>query len=299
MKLTTVILVSAVTVLTIAPSVILAQQALKTDSSGNPTTPLNLGGGNVTGTLAAARLPAGIGAPAVQMISQAQGSVVLATGVTVVVLTVPLTGTLNLSLPASQTYPAGRALIVVDPAGYSSANKPVNVIPAGGDLLNGVTSSAGAIPLLAGTGANILYPDGVNRWSTGQSYLRAPTAAGLTLAGSAANGNNAVFSILNGTGTPLFSVLGDGSVGASTLNVDTVFSSDAGSIYTDGESTLEAGTFLADSNIVTYVCDFHPVNPANVAAPSSGGRLCVGTDGKLHVRTADNVDHVVSWTVAP
>ena len=184
MKLRTFIRINATLGLMFAPGLVPAQQALKTDTAGNPTTTLNLGGDHVTGTLAAARLPAGIGAPVVQTVAQTQGEVVLAAGAGVAVLTTLLTGPLNLRLPAAGSYAAGRVLVVVDPGGYSGPDRPVSVQPSGADLLNGVGGGADPTPVLTGIGAASLYPDGARGWSAGQSYLRAPTGAGVGGRGS-------------------------------------------------------------------------------------------------------------------
>ena len=297
MKFTPLLLATTALSLTVAPGVAVAQQALKTDPAGNPTTALNLGGGNVTGTLAAARLPAGVGAPVVQVISQTQGNVVLAAGTNVAVLSAPLTGTLNLRLPASGTYPAGGTLVIVDPAGYSGATCPVRMLPTGSDRLNGLAANAGPTPVLIGAGTGVCFPDGAGRWSTGQSYLRAPSSAGLILTGPAANGSGSVLSVRAGDGAELLSALGDGSVNAGTLSVSNVLTSDAGSIYTDGEGTLAASAILAQGSVSAGWFDFQPTGSADLAALVTGARLYLGTDGRLHVRTPDNADHVLAWTI--
>ena len=299
MKFTPFLLGTTALGLTLAPGIAVAQQSLKTDPAGNPTTALNLGGVNVTGILAAARLPAGVSTPVVQIISQTQGNVALAAGTNVAVLSAPLTGVLNLRLPASNAATAGRALIVVDPANYSSANQPVTVLPTGSDLCNGQAAGASATPVLTGTGAEVFYPDGAGRWSTGQSYLRAPSSAGLTLASPATDGNGMVLSVRNGTDAEFFAVVGDGSVNAYNFNANNVFTSDADSIYTDGEGTFAANLILANGSVSSYFYDFGAIDPGTISAPANGARLYVGADGKLHVRTPDNADHVLSWTPAP
>ena len=285
--------------LTLSTGALRAQQALKTDTAGNPTTAFNLGGGNVTGTLATARLPAGIGAPVVQIITQTQGSLSITPGTTIALLKAPLTGTLNLTLPAANAYPTGRVLVVVDPAGYSNQNRPVNVSPAGSDLLNNSPANAGATETLAGTGASVFYPDGVSRWNTGQSYLRAPSTTGLTLTGPATSSTSTVLSVRNAANSELFTALGDGNVNISYLNALNLFTSDASAIYTDGEGTLTVNGLVATEGVSSGSHDLTPTDPASAGLPDSGIRLYAGTDGKLHARTGDGVDYTLSWTTNP
>ena len=300
MKPKTLITITTAVVLALAPGPAFAQQALKTDTAGNPVTPLNLGGGNVTGTLAAARLPAGIGAPVVQTIPQTQGSVALAAGVNVAVLTAPLTGALTLRLPAAGSYPAGRVLVVVDPGGYSGADHAVSVAPGGGDLLNGNGNGGGvgALPVLAGTGAASLYPDGATRWSTGQSYLRAPSTAGLTLAGPAFDASGTALSALDGNGQEIFAVRGDGTAAAAYLDAVVALSSDTALIYSDGNGGWNAQTLTANSAVATFY-DVAPLDSQPVSNSDTAARLYYGDDGALHVRTPDRVDHTLTWTTTP
>lgn len=296
MKLRTLISINATLGLMFAPGFAPAQQALKTDTAGNPTTALNLGGGNVTGTLAAARLPAGISAPVVQTIAQTQGEVVLDAGASVAVLTVALTGALNLRLPAASSYPAGNCLVVVDPGGYSDAGRPVSVLPSGTDLLNGNGGDADPTPLLTGTGAASLYPDSTRGWSAGQSYLRAPSAAGLAVAGPAVTSDGNILSAYDGAGRQLFFVRGDGTSGGLYFDAATALSSDAELIYSDGNGGLTADRLIANATASTFL-DLPCINPGTVAPVNQSARLYYSTtDGALHVRTFDRVDHVLAWT---
>ena len=281
-----------------APGLIHAQQALKTDLAGNPVTLLNLGGGNVTGTLPAARLPAGIGAPGVQTITQAQGEVALASGTNVAVLAAPLTGPLNLRLPAASSYPAGRVLVVVDPGGYSSTDQPVSVLPSGTDSCNGSGSGAGPTPVLTGTGAASLYPDGPSGWSAGQSYLRAPSTAGLALAGPAVTSDGNILSVDDGAGRQLFYVRGDGTSGGLYFDAATALSSDGELIYSDGNGGLNTDTLTASTTTSTFL-DLPFADPTAAITVDNSARLYYGTDGALHVRTSDHVDHILTWTTAP
>ena len=285
--------------LALVPDPASAQQALKTDTAGNPTTTLNLGGANVTGTLAAARLPAGVGAPVVQTVAQTQGEVVLAAGASVAVLTTLLTGPLNLRLPAAGAYAAGRVLVVVDPGGYSGPDRPVNVLPSGADLLNGNGSSADPIPVLTGFGTASLYPDGARGWSAGQSYLRAPAEAGLTVTGPAVTSDGNVFSVYDGAGRQLFFVRGDGLTGGLYFDATTALSSDAELIYSDGNGGLTADRLIADATASTFL-DLPPVGPGLVTTVDQSARLYYSAaDGALHVRTFDHVDHILTWTTKP
>ena len=299
MKSKSLSIVTTLGILGLLPATIFAQQALKVDTTGNPTTALNLGGNNVTGTLAVERLPVGVGMPIVQVITQTQGSKTLTPGITIALLKTPLTGALNLVLPASNNYPAGRLLVIIDPAGYSNSNHPVSALPVGSDLLNGFTASTGPFLTLSGTGAIAFYPDGVSRWSAGQSHLRAPSANGLTLSGPATSSNGTVLSVRNGTNTELFAATGDGNVNVSYFNVVDLFTSDAEAIYTDGEGTLTVEGLTAMSGIASDWHDFGPNDAGSIGTPDTGVRLYAGTDGKLHALTTDNVDHVLSWVTSP
>ena len=298
MKFKTLRIFHTILGLACAPGFACAQQALKTDPAGNPTTLLNLGGGNVIGTLPAARLPAGLGTPVVQTVAQTQGEVALAAGANVVVLAAALTGPLNLRLPAAGSYPAGRVLAVVDPGGYSSADRPVNVLPSGADLLNGSGGGAGPTPVLTGTGAASLYPDGAGSWSAGQSFLRAPAAAGLTLAGPAVTSDGNILSVDDGAGRQLFFVRGDGAAGGLYFDAAIALSSDSEIIYTDGNGGLTTDRLTANATASMFL-DLPVADPGAVTTVDNSARLYYGGDGALHVRTADHVDHILTWTTTP
>ncbi len=271
-----------------------AQEALKTDPAGNPLTSLNLGGGNVTGTLAPARLPASVSPPIVQTITAVEGDVMLTSGTNVAVLAAPLTGVLNVTLPAANSYAAGRALVIVDPGGYSGFSRPVNAVPARADTLN---ADPEPLQILAGAGAASLQPDGATGWSVGQSYVRAASLNGLTLAGPASTGDDTLLSLLNGDGTEAFYVRGDGTAGTQNLTLGGALTSDAGSLVSDGDGDLGTINVNAEESVSTHRLTLYTVAGSEINThPAGQVRVYYRTDGFLHARTSDGADHTILWT---
>ncbi len=273
----------------VGPQLGWGQGALRVDPAGNPVTSFNIGGGNVTGTLDAARLPAGARPPIVQTISVTTGVVTLAAGTNVVVLGTALTGPLNLTLPASASYTAGRALVVVDPGGYSDANRKVTVTPAVGNTLNGGTA---ALACLQGTGAASVLPDGATRWIVGQSLLRAPDSKGLTVTAPTNLASGTLLSVRDGNGAEAFGVRGDSDSIMKQLIVLGAMNYDDGNIYSDGEANL-----TVVNTVTTPVVNIRGSSePDWLYVPAGQVTLFLGEDGRLHCLTADRVDHVLTWS---
>lgn len=294
MKPTSSPLLTTLACISLAAGTVHAQQTLKTDTAGNPVTALNLGGGNVIGTLPAARLPSGFGLPVVQTVAQTEGNVTVVAGTNVVVLGGALTGPLNLRLPPSTSYGAARALVIVDPAGYTSVDQPATVEPVTNDTLNGGTSS---LLVLAGTGTASLYADGTGHWSVGQSCVRAATSAGLVVTGPAAERQDStLFAVHDDTGSELFAVRSSGGTVVGDLAVNNTLSSDLEAITSDG-----AGGFSASSVAAAVSISAPTFYVGNVPATPPAGTACLyfAGDGLVHARTPDGVDHILTWTTPP
>lgn len=270
------------------------QAALRTDTAGNPVTSLNLGGGNVTGTLAAERLPAGARSPVVQTITQTSGNVTLGPGTNVAVLGNALTGPLHLTAPAAGSYPAGRALVVIDPGNFSGAATGVSLAPAAGNTLNGGTA---ALTILSGTGTADLRPDGSTRWTTGQSYLYAPTDQGIVLTGTADGSGTRLLSVQTAAGSEALGVHGDGVVRAQDFVAENAFSSDHGKITSDGEGNLTTVGGVGAEVVSAPVLHLKTVNLGHhIDADSEHAGIYFSVDGKLHCLTPDGSDHTLTWT---
>lgn len=265
-------------------------------SQGNP---LVCGAGRLTlvedGAFAGAPAAPGLptGPAAVQTLTQTAGDVTLPPGTSVAVLTAPLTGALNLHLAASDSYVAGGRLSVIDPGGYSTADKPVNVMPPDGSLLNGGTA---AVTVLRGAGTSELLPDaGSAKWIVGQKYLCAPDTEGLTLTGPAMDNSQTLFSVRNGGGE-VFGIRGDGNTVTLNLMVNGALASDMGGFTTDGNGNVSAVTLAAASDVFAeFLKLYTPEEGGNETVPEGHAWLYYGADGRLHVRTPDGSNRILAW----
>ena len=121
----------------------------------------------------------------------------------------------------------------------------------------------------------------------------------MAVAGPAVTSDADLFSVYDGTGNQVFYVRGDGLTSSLCFDATTALSSDAEIIYSDGNGGLTADRLIANDTASTFL-DLPLISPGAVTPVNQSARLYYNaTDGALHVRTYDRVDHLLTWTTKP